>query len=78
MKTPRHRAAHDRIGTGGSIERDLIRRYLNRRMAKIRLSCLGSPPKGTRSAHEYQVLARTLLWLNKQPERTAQPGGIGR
>jgi hypothetical protein len=76
--SPRTRRRKPTIAAGAVIERELIRRYLQRRLLKIRRACLGPATPGTRQAHEYRVLLTTLNWLNAQPERTATPGGIGR
>lgn len=65
-----------RVGTGGSIERDLVRRYIKRKLARLARRI---EPGYTEPADSCRiVLTEFLAWLEKQPARLRRKGGLGR
>ncbi len=64
----------DRIGTGASIERNLVHKYLQRRIKQLKKLNIHQITVKTR----IQELELALEWLKTQPKRALKPGGTGR
>lgn len=64
-----------KIGTGGSIERDLVRRYVRRQKKLAAMRVVGGEAFQRGVSYFADVI---IAWLDAQPARLRRRGGLGR